>query len=208
MYKQLFNNSHTYSDIKEIFATIFKWYFAGKTINNAYMEALKKECPEGIEIIKIIEKNNLKKSELKDFDLLKNDKTKLRMEYEGIPINIEWLKGEVRTYPGSPYKNLMNKHHYGYVRNTDSPDGEDIDVYVHIPIKKNAPIYMLNQLHANDEFEGEFDEHKFMIGYPSKKAAENAYIETMQKNMCGSLTKISLKNFKENILPFYKKAKR
>lgn len=324
-FNRVFNNEHTYSDIKEIFATIFKWYISGKIINKAYIDVLVKYLPgsdisflhelfngisksrdlkksnkkiedtiafdfdkviskydgwkgpkifgkpikknikltheykeQGFKIIiftarkdtpeirKYLKDNNvyydefigdkpyyncfiddrtannlLHKKDLKqtvnkvlklgksldenDFDLIKNDKTKLKMIYEGIPINIEWIKGEIRSYPGSPWKNPMNQHHYGYIRNTDSPDGEDVDVYVHIPIKKNAPIYMLNQLHSANEFQGEFDEHKFMIGYPSKISAKNAYIESMQKNMFGGMTKISIKNFKKNILPFYYK---
>ena len=330
-FNRVFDNDHTKSNIKEIFATIFKWYISGKIIDKTYLDVLLKYLPGKIDFLNNIFNGNLKKSKSKienansfskiedtiafDFDkviakydgwkglnhfgkpiqktinlikeykkqnfkiiiftsrpdnvairkylkennvyydkfignkpyyncfvddktvnnllhnknlkqtidkvlsldkdlkksmkldLIKNDKTKLKMTYEGIPINIEWLKGEIKSYPGSPWKNPMNKHHYGYIRNTDSPDGEDIDVYIHIPIKKNAPIYMLNQLHAGDKFSGEFDEHKFMIGYPNKKSAKEAYIESMQKDMFGGMTKLSLKNFKNNILPFYKRKK-
>lgn len=61
--------------------------------------------------------------------LQKNDPIKKRIKWEGLDIEIEWKKGEIRQYVGSDFKKFMYAS-YGYIRNTTSIDREEIDVYV------------------------------------------------------------------------------
>lgn len=169
-----------------------------------YWEKINPEVEEwDDEINKIVYRVN---KSLRDntLDLLKNDIVKRHINYKDIEIDIEWLKGETRTYPGSKYKNKMNAD-YGYIRKTDSPDGEEIDVYVNNPIKKNSKIYMINQLHLGDGKDGDFDEHKFMLGFKTKEEAKKCYIDTMDKRMFGGILEIDINDFKNNLVKFYTK---
>jgi len=135
----------------------------------------------------------------KKLDLLKNDSTKETINFKGLDIAIEWRKGETREYPGSPYKNLM-EYDYGYIKNTDSPDGEDIDVCINRPIKQYSTIYMLIQ-----KLDGKFDELKFGIGFGTAQEFESKYIKTMTKEMFGGIIPMSLKKFKDEMKFYFKK---
>lgn len=169
-----------------------------------YWEKINPEVEEwDDEIHKIVYKTS-KSMQNDTLDLLKNDIVKRHIDYKGIEIDIEWLKGETRTYPGSKYKNKMNAD-YGYIRKTDSPDGEEIDVYVNNPIKKNSKVYMINQLHLNDGKDNDFDEHKFMLGFKTKEDAKKCYINTMDKRMFGGILEIDVEDFKNNLIKFYTK---
>lgn len=195
--KSWLNDNNVYYD--EIIGDkpYYNAFIDDRTVNNLIVNNLENN------IENVLSKNNELIKSI-DYNLLKNDKTKMKMSYHGIPINIEWKKGEIRTYPGSPYKNQMIDWHYGYIRNTISPDGEDVDVYVKDDPDQNAKIYMINQLHRGDEYDGEFDEHKFMIGFKSQKDAIDAYKKTMQNNMFGGVSVLSVENFKKNFMPFFR----
>lgn len=136
-------------------------------------------------------------------DLIKNDPTQDTLDYKKVKINIEWPKGSTREYPGSPYKNKMHAD-YGYIRNTDSPDGEEVDVYVSSPIKKNT-IFMLNQMTPDGKY---FDEHKFMIGFKNKRKAIECYQKTMTEKMFGGIVELTWKKFKEDLDSFYRKKRK
>ncbi len=90
-------------------------------------------------------------------------KGKLRMH--GLDISIETPKGEKRKpeWPKLPA-------HYGYIRGTDGEDGDHLDCFV--GKHKNAD--MAYVVYQNDK-DGQFDEHKVMLGFKSKKKAVKAY---------------------------------
>ena len=130
--------------------------------------------------------------------VMKNDPIKEQYIFHGIPIDIEWRKGETREYPGSPWKNVM-QYDYGYIRGTNSEDGEELDVC--IGENPNAEkIYMLMQM---DYDKDEFDEFKFMLGFNSPKDAEAKYKKTMQDSMFGCIVGMSIDRFKKTFLKFY-----
>lgn len=102
-----------------------------------------------------------------------NDPIKKKIEVQGVPIWIEWKKGETRLYKKGKvvkYERLM-KADYGYIPDTKDADGEEIDVYVG-PDKNATTAYVIDQLKKDD---GSFDEHKVMIGYSSEKKARESY---------------------------------
>ena len=114
--------------------------------------------------------------------ILENDPTVKSVVFHGVPIDIEWEEGTVRTYPGSPYSNLMN-YDYGYIRNyINTEDGMEADVCLK---DENGPfetVYKLAQLNAKT---GEFDEWKYMLGFDSEEQAKDCYIKTMEPKMFG-----------------------
>lgn len=137
-----------------------------------------------------------------------SDKVKKTITFKGIPIDLEWLDGEVRTYPGSPYKNPLDGFGYGYVRNTDTPDGEELDVYVKTDPNSDAPVYLLNQLHHDNkdkDKEGKFDEHKYFLGFNSPEEVKEKYEKFLEPAMFGGSTEMSFDDFKNTHVKFYKK---
>jgi hypothetical protein len=132
-------------------------------------------------------------------NLIKNDPIKKEIKWKGFNIGIEWEKGEIREYPGSPYKNLM-QYDYGYIKNTDSPDGEEIDVCINKPIKQKETIYLLFQ-----KQDGKYDELKFGIGFSNAGEFRNKYEQTMTKNMFGGIIPMTLEKFKDEMKFFWKK---
>lgn len=95
------------------------------------------------------------------------------VKFQGLDIAIENPAGSVRSGTdknGKTWSNTLN-HHYGYIKRSEGADGDEVDVF--IGDKSNAKkAYVVNQI---DPETGEFDEHKIMLGFYSKGAAEKAY---------------------------------
>lgn len=105
-----------------------------------------------------------------------NDPIKKKIRVQGIPIWLEWLKGETREYKKGgvvKYSRLMEAD-YGYIPGTLDSDGEDLDVY-YGGNKDARNAYVIRQLKKS----GGFDEHKVMLGYPSRSAAKASYVHHM-----------------------------
>lgn len=107
-----------------------------------------------------------------------NDPIKKKIEVSGVPVYLEWLKGQTREYKNKKtgkvaYSRLM-KADYGYIPGTRDADGEELDAYVG-PDRSSKKAYVINQLKKD----GSFDEHKVMIGYASKEDAKASYVYHM-----------------------------
>jgi hypothetical protein len=101
-----------------------------------------------------------------------NDPIKKKIEVQGVPIWIEWKKGETRIYKKKgvvKYERHM-KADYGYIPGTMDSDGEELDAYVG-PDRTSPRAFVIKQNKAD----GSFDEHKVMIGYSTKDAAKASY---------------------------------
>ncbi len=105
-----------------------------------------------------------------------NDPIKRKVKVQGVPIWLEWLKGETREYKRNgvvKYRRLMEAD-YGYIPGTVDSDGEELDVYLG-PDRDARNAYVVRQMKKT----GGFDEHKVMIGYSSKSAAKASYMAHM-----------------------------
>lgn len=61
---RIFIQEHTYSDILEVWSTIFKWYILGKVVDKSYLGVLNNFQPEAVKIVEdILTKEKLIKSE-------------------------------------------------------------------------------------------------------------------------------------------------
>jgi mannose-6-phosphate isomerase-like protein (cupin superfamily)/intein/homing endonuclease len=137
----------------------------GKKPLKIYTVYSKNEHPD-----KIVERT---KADAQRMEKDANDPIKKKVEIQGVPIWLEWLKGETRLYKKGKvvkYERLM-KADYGYIPETKDSDGEDIDVYLG-PDRSSTMAYVIRQMKKSD---GTFDEHKVMLGYPSEKAARDSY---------------------------------
>ena len=92
---------------------------------------------------------------------------------DGLAIAIETARNE-RTgvdAEGRPYASEMPDH-YGYINGTKGADGDPVDAFVG-PNPDTKVAYVIDQKNADT---GNFDEHKVMLGYPSREAAVADYV--------------------------------
>ncbi len=109
-------------------------------------------------------------------------------EVRGIPVIIQWPKGSTRVgvqKDGTPFKTEMQCD-YGFVPNTTtSEDKEGLDVY--IGTDEDAEYaYIVEQL---DE-EGEFDEYKVLLNFPSLEEAEEMYVAHAGDDLLGDISEV------------------
>lgn len=90
---------------------------------------------------------------------------KAHVRVHGLEIAIECAKGQRRKPSWPPLA-----AHYGYVKRYRGADGDHVDVFVG-PDTESEIVVVVDQSNAD----GKFDEHKVLIGFPTTKAAIDAY---------------------------------
>ncbi len=115
----------------------------------------------------------------------------------GLDLAIENPKGSKRAWKnadtGESGERVM-PFDYGYVKSTESADGDAVDVYVG-PNPDADTVYVVNQLRRD----GSFDEHKAMLGFDSLDDAKAGYMANFPagwKGM-GTVVPMPLAEFQE-----------
>lgn len=132
--------------------------------------------------------------------LRKGRKIREKKDFWGLPLSIEFKRGDVRQgkdEKGNPWKNIMQCD-YGYIRGTLGVDGDHLDVYVGTHTQeKDAMVFVLHQKHKD----GSYDEDKVMLGFKTKQDAINAYKHHMKARDAPfpTVTEMSLEDFKKKI---------
>jgi len=109
------------------------------------------------------------------------------------PLNcaIEFPKGAIRS--GKTWKG-ESPADYGYIFGYIGADGDEIDCYIG-DYPESTRVYVVNQthLHATDVF----DEHKVMLGFPSKEEALTTYMSGHDKSnqIFYSMVDLSMQDF-------------
>lgn len=104
----------------------------------------------------------------------------------GMDLSIENPAGSERKgtdKDGKPWSVTM-KSHYGYIKGTVGKDKDHIDVFVKPgtdELADDAPVFVVDQVNED----GEFDEHKVMLGFADQAEAEAAYLENYTKGWKG-----------------------
>ena len=125
----------------------------------------------------------------------------------GFAITIENPKGSVRSGvdpDGKEWSQKMN-HTYGYFDSTLGKDGDAIDVFIgDNPLSE--VVYVIDQ---NDVVTGKFDESKVMFGFDTQADAKRAYMSNYSRGWrgFGSITKVSVLDFKEWLYDGFKQRK-
>ena len=118
------------------------------------------------------------------------------IKVDGFDITIENPKGSTRSGKDASGKawSVPMHYDYGYIKGTEGVDGDHIDVYLSDePTKGN--VYVIDQVNQKD---GSFDEHKVMYGFPSMKAAVDAYKGQYEDGWkVGTVTEVSREDFKK-----------
>jgi Inorganic Pyrophosphatase len=114
------------------------------------------------------------------------------IKIHGLDIAVETRKGAIRHGKGWQ---SVSPADYGYIKRTEGADGEHVDCYVGSHPKSNR-IYIINQHHLD----GNWDEHKVMIAFPSRDEAIATYkagfSDGSGKQRIGSVTRMSVQEFK------------
>jgi hypothetical protein len=117
------------------------------------------------------------------------------IKWNGLDIGVEYLPGQVR-FPGRRNSKKL-KSGYGHIRNHKGADGEALDCYL-APEFFNEDdisdlIYEVSQL----TLDGEFDEHKLMLGYYNEFEAKGAYLREMPEDMFGGIRLLDLADLEQ-----------
>lgn len=128
------------------------------------------------------------------------------LKIDGYDITIENPKGSERSgkdQNGNQWSVTMNNT-YGYIRGTESVDGDHIDVFLSDnPSEGN--VFVVDQI---DQETGEFDEHKVMYGFNSMEEAKAAYLSNYSEGWkIGTITEVSKDEFKKWINSSKRKTK-
>jgi N12 class adenine-specific DNA methylase len=118
------------------------------------------------------------------------------IKINGFDVTIEQPAGSVRSgkdASGKEWSQVMNNT-YGYIRGTESVDGDHIDVFLG-PDMNSDMVYVVDQVNTD----GSFDEHKVMMGFPSLEDARSAYFSNYEDGWqgLGNITGVALDEFKK-----------
>lgn len=118
------------------------------------------------------------------------------IKINGFDVTIEQPAGSVRSGKdanGKEWSVTMNNT-YGYIRGTESVDGDHIDVFLG-PDMNSDMVYVVDQVNTD----GSFDEHKVMIGFSSLEDARSAYLSNYEDGWqgLGNITGVALDEFKK-----------
>lgn len=116
----------------------------------------------------------------------------------GLDISIENPQGSTRQGAdknGQKWKATM-PYHYGYIKGTKGKDKDHLDVFLG-PCSEddNCLFFVIDQINQN----GDFDEHKIMMGFRDTDHARNGYLRAHEKDWegLGAITRMTMKRFKE-----------
>ncbi len=119
----------------------------------------------------------------------------------GLAVSIENPAGSTRcgkSRDGRSWSTEM-KSHYGYILGTKGKDKDHVDCFIKVGTPRempaNAPVFVVDQVKPGNRH---FDEHKVMIGWPTKAQAKRAYMANYERGWkgLGAITEMSLDAFK------------
>lgn len=118
------------------------------------------------------------------------------IKVDGLNITIEQPKGSIRRGTDANGKQWESEMHntYGYIRGTESVDGDHIDIFLSDnPTEGN--VFVVDQVNQRT---GDFDEHKVMYGFNSMEEAVQAYRDQYEDGWkVGTVTEVSREEFKK-----------
>ena len=118
------------------------------------------------------------------------------IKVDGLNITIEQPKGSIRRGTDANGKQWESEMHntYGYIRGTESVDGDHIDIFLS-DNPTEGKVFVVDQINKD----GSFDEHKVMYGFPDMESAKRAYLSNYEEGWqgLGSITEVKKEDFKK-----------
>jgi len=109
------------------------------------------------------------------------------LRWNGLDIAIENPAGSKRKPEWEPLA-----HSYGYVKRSEGSDGDAVDIFVG-PNLGSRLVYIVDQ----ETPDGEFDEHKVLIGFTTPDKAKCGYLSNYDDGWhCGPITEMTVEQFK------------
>ena len=100
---------------------------------------------------------------------MRREPRNLRRTFHGIPLVIEYLEGDVKTYDDQDWGYTMYAD-YGYIPGTTTnEEGEGLDVYVG-PDADSKRVFVSALMRKDDP--DAFDEYKILLGFETHKKAQ------------------------------------
>ncbi|AMQ76134.1 hypothetical protein [Pseudomonas phage NP3] len=115
-----------------------------------------------------------------------------RIKVNGITTLIENPRGSIRQGKDGSWRVQM-KHHYGFIKGTKGADGDEVDCFVG-PNLGSKRVFVVNQVNK----EGQFDEHKCMLGFNNINDAKSGYLSCFRPGWdgLGSIHEVDLPAFR------------
>ena len=117
------------------------------------------------------------------------------IKVDGLNITIEHPKGSIRRGTDANGKQWESEMHntYGYIRGTESVDGDHIDIFLS-DNPTEGKVFVVDQVNKD----GSFDEHKVMYGFSDMESARQAYLSNYEEGWqgLGNITEVSKEDFK------------
>jgi hypothetical protein len=136
-------------------------------------------------------------------DRLRKEPRNERETFQGLPIIIEYRKGDEKPNNEDADYGYPLYADYGYLEDTTSPEeGEELDVYLGPnPDSENAFLVSMNCKGDPDQDEGagQFDEFKVLLGFDDYDAAEDFINNQYGSSQVGVIMETSVKDLKEEI---------
>lgn len=124
------------------------------------------------------------------------DYKKGHVKIQDFDIAIENPKGSVRSGVDKDGKEWSQEMHntYGYFEGTKGKDSDDVDCFIG-PNPLSEDIFVIDQL----DKDGNFDEHKVMLGFDSSEEAREAYLSNYEEGWTGlgDITKVNIEDFRK-----------
>lgn len=124
------------------------------------------------------------------------DYKKGHVKIQDFDIAIENPKGSVRSGVDKDGKEWSQEMHntYGYFEGTKGKDSDDVDCFIG-PNPLSEDIFVIDQL----DKDGNFDEHKVMLGFDSSEEAREAYLSNYEDGWIGlgDITKVNIEDFRK-----------
>ena len=118
------------------------------------------------------------------------------IKVDGLDITIEQPKGSIRRGTDANGKQWESEMHntYGYIRGTESVDGDHIDIFLS-DNPTEGKVFVVDQVNKD----GSFDEHKVMYGFSDMESARQAYLSNYEEGWqgLGNITEVSKEEFKK-----------
>lgn len=118
------------------------------------------------------------------------------IKVDGLNITIEQPKGSIRRGTDANGKQWESEMHntYGYIRGTESVDGDHIDIFLS-DNPTEGKVFVVDQVNKD----GSFDEHKVMYGFSDMESARQAYLSNYEEGWqgLGSITEVKKEDFKK-----------